>query len=111
MCICKTVGVYRILNIGIYMLISRISPLKNFLVYFQGEEYKLFWPERSEFVRMAAQFGTKIIPFGAVGEDDFAQVNSDRGCSILALLFLLYYDTLLLHINFESELSVRIDFL
>lgn len=41
----------------------------------QGEEYKLFWPETSEFVRMAARFGAKIIPFGAVGEDDFAQVS------------------------------------
>ncbi|KAF5961514.1 hypothetical protein HYC85_002723 [Camellia sinensis] len=42
-----------------------------------GEEYKLFWPERSEFVRMAARFGTTIIPFGAVGEDDFGQVFFD----------------------------------
>ncbi|KAJ0053590.1 hypothetical protein Pint_03058 [Pistacia integerrima] len=43
----------------------------------KGEEYKLFWPETSEFVRMAARFGAKIIPFGAVGEDDFAQVVFD----------------------------------
>jgi len=44
--------------------------------YIQGEEYKLFWPEQSEFVRMAARFGAKIIPFGTVGEDDIGQVVS-----------------------------------
>ncbi|CAI8613444.1 unnamed protein product [Vicia faba] len=43
----------------------------------KGEEYKLFWPERSEFVRMAARFGAKIIPFGAVGEDDLFQMLFD----------------------------------
>ncbi|TXG54917.1 hypothetical protein EZV62_020173 [Acer yangbiense] len=43
----------------------------------KGEEYMLFWPERSEFVRMAAKFGAKIIPFGAVGEDDVAQLILD----------------------------------
>uniref|UniRef100_A0A6N2MDJ5 Acyltransferase n=1 Tax=Salix viminalis TaxID=40686 RepID=A0A6N2MDJ5_SALVM len=43
----------------------------------KGEEYKLFWPEKSEFVRMASRFGTKIVPFGVVGEDDFgANVQS-----------------------------------
>ncbi|GMP29761.1 hypothetical protein CsSME_00004733 [Camellia sinensis var. sinensis] len=39
----------------------------------KGEEYKLFWPEQSEFVRMAARFGATIIPFGSVGEDDIGQ--------------------------------------
>ncbi|KAK2666065.1 hypothetical protein Ddye_004639 [Dipteronia dyeriana] len=43
----------------------------------KGEEYKLFWPEQSEFVRMAARFGAKIIPFGAVGEDDIAELVFD----------------------------------
>ncbi|PNY12798.1 acyltransferase-like protein chloroplastic-like [Trifolium pratense] len=43
----------------------------------KGEEYKLFWPEQSEFIRMAAKFGAKIIPFGAVGEDDLGQVVID----------------------------------
>ncbi|PRQ34586.1 putative diacylglycerol acyltransferase, alpha/Beta hydrolase [Rosa chinensis] len=32
----------------------------------KGEAYKLVWPEQSQFVRMAARFGAKIIPFGAV---------------------------------------------
>ena len=44
-------------------------------LYFQGEEYKLMWPEQFEFVRMAARFGAKIIPFGAVGEDDITEVS------------------------------------
>ncbi|OMO99360.1 Diacylglycerol acyltransferase, partial [Corchorus olitorius] len=43
----------------------------------KGEEYKLFWPEQSEFVRMAARFGAKIIPFGVVGEDDIAEIILD----------------------------------
>ncbi|KAK9678110.1 hypothetical protein RND81_11G188600 [Saponaria officinalis] len=42
-----------------------------------GEEYQLFWPERSEFVRMAARFGAKIVPFGVVGEGDIAKVVVD----------------------------------
>ncbi|WRX19846.1 Diacylglycerol acyltransferase - like 7 [Theobroma cacao] len=43
----------------------------------KGEEYKLFWPERSEFVRMASRFGTKIVPFGVVGEDDVGELVFD----------------------------------
>ncbi|GLU18723.1 hypothetical protein SLE2022_350070 [Rubroshorea leprosula] len=43
----------------------------------KGEAYKLFWPERSEFVRMATRFGAKIVPFGVVGADDFAEVIFD----------------------------------
>ncbi|KAI3500948.1 hypothetical protein L1887_36777 [Cichorium endivia] len=43
----------------------------------KGEEYKLFWPEQSEFVRMAAIFGAKIVPFGVVGEDDMGDLIFD----------------------------------
>ncbi|XP_076907500.1 phytyl ester synthase 2, chloroplastic-like [Bidens hawaiensis] len=43
----------------------------------KGEEYKLFWPERSEFVRMAARFGAKIVPFGVVGEEDIGELVFD----------------------------------
>ena len=32
----------------------------------KGEKYKLFWPKRQEFVRMASRFGATIIPFAAV---------------------------------------------
>jgi len=43
----------------------------------KGEQYKLFWPEKAEFVRMAARFEATIIPFGIVGEDDIAEVVLD----------------------------------
>ncbi|XP_026461091.1 acyltransferase-like protein At1g54570, chloroplastic [Papaver somniferum] len=43
----------------------------------KGEAYKLFWPSQSEFVRMAANFGAKIVPFGVVGEDDLFDVVFD----------------------------------
>ncbi|KAK1400794.1 Acyltransferase-like protein, chloroplastic [Heracleum sosnowskyi] len=43
----------------------------------KGEEYKLFWPDQPEFVRMAAKFGTTIVPFGVVGEDDVAELVLD----------------------------------
>ncbi|XP_042017352.1 acyltransferase-like protein At3g26840, chloroplastic [Salvia splendens] len=43
----------------------------------KGEEYRLFWPEQSEFVRMAAKFGAKIVPFGVVGEDDIGHLLMD----------------------------------
>ncbi|CAF2223363.1 unnamed protein product [Brassica rapa] len=45
--------------------------------FLQGEEYKLFWPQHSEFVRIASKFGAKIIPFGVVGEDDLCQMVLD----------------------------------
>ncbi|XP_011045774.1 PREDICTED: acyltransferase-like protein At3g26840, chloroplastic [Populus euphratica] len=43
----------------------------------KGEQYKLIWPEQSEFVRMAARFGAKIVPFGVAGEDDFGEIVFD----------------------------------
>ncbi|CAI8613448.1 unnamed protein product [Vicia faba] len=58
----------------------------------KGEEYKLFWPEQSEFVRMAARFGAKIVPFGAVGEDDLGEVVFD-------------YDDLMKIPYFKSEIE------
>ncbi|XP_010436056.1 PREDICTED: acyltransferase-like protein At3g26840, chloroplastic isoform X1 [Camelina sativa] len=43
----------------------------------KGEEYKLFWPEHSEFVRIVSKFGAKIIPYGVVGEDDLFEMVLD----------------------------------
>lgn len=43
----------------------------------KGEEYKLFWPDQPEFVRMAARFGATIVPFGVVGEDDIVEMVLD----------------------------------
>lgn len=46
-------------------------------LHYKGEEYKLIWPDHPEFVRMAARFGATIVPFGAVGEDDIAELVLD----------------------------------
>ncbi|KAL9320336.1 hypothetical protein ACSQ67_012175 [Phaseolus vulgaris] len=46
-------------------------------LHYKGEEYKLIWPDHPEFVRMAARFGATIVPFGAVGEDDIAEMLLD----------------------------------
>lgn len=43
----------------------------------KGEQYKLFWPDQPEFVRMAARFDATIVPFGVVGEDDIAELVLD----------------------------------
>lgn len=43
----------------------------------QGEEYQLFWPKKSEFIRMAARFGATIVPFAAVGVDDSLNILAD----------------------------------
>ncbi|KAI3960155.1 hypothetical protein MKW98_016879 [Papaver atlanticum] len=43
----------------------------------KGEEYKCFWPDQTEFIRMTAKFGATIIPFGVVGEDDITQYVLD----------------------------------
>ncbi|KAL9233256.1 hypothetical protein vseg_008277 [Gypsophila vaccaria] len=43
----------------------------------RGEEHKLIWPDRQEFVRMAAKFGATIVPFGVVGEDDIVELVLD----------------------------------
>ncbi|KAG8045433.1 hypothetical protein GUJ93_ZPchr0008g13587 [Zizania palustris] len=43
----------------------------------KDEQYQLFWPDQPEFVRMAAQFGVTVVPFGCVGEDDFLEMIVD----------------------------------
>uniref|UniRef100_A0A0E0JIS3 Serine aminopeptidase S33 domain-containing protein n=1 Tax=Oryza punctata TaxID=4537 RepID=A0A0E0JIS3_ORYPU len=43
----------------------------------KDEDYQLFWPDQPEFVRMAAQFGVTVIPFGCVGEDDMLEIVLD----------------------------------
>ncbi|CAM0952332.1 unnamed protein product [Alopecurus aequalis] len=70
----------------------------------KGEEYKLFWPEQSEFVRMASRFGATIIPFGVVGEDDICDMLLDYN----DLLKLPFYDILDKRLN-EDGLKLRTD--
>eukprot|EP00931_Biecheleriopsis_adriatica_P101366 TRINITY_DN76519_c0_g1_i1.p1 TRINITY_DN76519_c0_g1~~TRINITY_DN76519_c0_g1_i1.p1 ORF type:complete len:866 (+),score=157.64 TRINITY_DN76519_c0_g1_i1:29-2599(+) len=36
----------------------------------QGEKYKLFWPEQTDFVRVAARFDAVVVPFGSIGSAD-----------------------------------------
>jgi hypothetical protein len=43
----------------------------------KGQEYKLFWPEKSEFVRMAAKYNAIIVPFAGVGVDDSLEILLD----------------------------------
>ena len=43
----------------------------------KGEEYRLFWSERPEFVRMAARYGATIVPFAGVGAEDGFQMLLD----------------------------------
>ncbi|KAL6846793.1 hypothetical protein ACP4OV_024241 [Aristida adscensionis] len=70
----------------------------------KGEKYKLFWPEQSEFVRMASRFGATIIPLGVVGEDDICDLLLDYN----DLLKLPFYDVLDKTIN-EEDLKLRTD--
>ncbi|XP_052624420.1 phytyl ester synthase 1, chloroplastic isoform X2 [Lactuca sativa] len=44
----------------------------------KGEQYKLFWPDKQEFVRMAAKFRATIVPFGTIGEDDITELVLDN---------------------------------
>ncbi|XP_072954046.1 phytyl ester synthase 1, chloroplastic isoform X2 [Typha angustifolia] len=76
-------GALPVTPINMYRLFSR----KSFVLLYpggarealhrKGEEYKLFWPDQPEFVRMAARFGATIVPFGAVGEDDVTELVLD----------------------------------
>jgi len=43
----------------------------------KGEDYKLFWPEKAEFVRMAAKFNAIIVPFAAIGAEDSMELVLD----------------------------------
>ncbi|XP_077240548.1 phytyl ester synthase 1, chloroplastic-like isoform X2 [Tasmannia lanceolata] len=67
------VGYHTLMAFELSPLIDAFLREKNVM----GEEYKLFWPEQPEFVRMAARFGATIVPFGVVGEDDIAELVID----------------------------------
>ncbi|THF97321.1 hypothetical protein TEA_013076 [Camellia sinensis var. sinensis] len=75
----RILGIVPVSATNLYKLLSSKSHVLLFpggvreALHRKGEEYKLFWPEQSEFVRTASMFGAKIIPFGAVGEDDVGQ--------------------------------------
>lgn len=43
----------------------------------KNEEYKLFWPSKPEFVRMAIKHNALIVPFAAVGAEDSIDIVAD----------------------------------
>ncbi|CAK9175157.1 unnamed protein product [Ilex paraguariensis] len=79
----RTMGAVPVSATNFYRLLSLKSHVLLYpggmreALHRKGEDYKLFWPKQSEFVRMAARFGAKIIPFGVVGEDDIGQLLVD----------------------------------
>ncbi|CAM6030464.1 unnamed protein product [Sphagnum balticum] len=74
----------------------------------KGEAYKLFWPEKAEFVRMAARYGVTIIPFASVGEDELLEIlvdaNEIRSIPFLKNL-LMVKDVPPLRTNFTGEVA------
>ncbi|XP_020254801.1 acyltransferase-like protein At1g54570, chloroplastic [Asparagus officinalis] len=76
----------------------------------KGEEYKLFWPDQPEFVRMAARFGATIVPFGVVGEDDLVELVLDYNDQTNIPFFREWLqnvneDSIKLRENMEGEVS------
>uniref|UniRef100_A0A1J3EUD2 Acyltransferase n=1 Tax=Noccaea caerulescens TaxID=107243 RepID=A0A1J3EUD2_NOCCA len=79
----RIVGIVPVSNMNFYKLLRSKAHVGLFpggvreALHRKGEEYKLFWPEHSEFVRLASKFGAKIVHFGIVGEDDICQMVLD----------------------------------
>ncbi|CAA7032597.1 unnamed protein product [Microthlaspi erraticum] len=79
----KIMGGVPVSNFSIYKLLQSKSHVLLYpggvreALHRKGEAYKLFWPEQAEFVRVASKFGAKIVPFGAVGEDDICDLVLD----------------------------------
>ncbi|KAJ4836959.1 hypothetical protein Tsubulata_037672 [Turnera subulata] len=79
----KVMGAVPVTGSNLFKLLSAKSHVLLYpggareALHYKGEQYKLFWPDQQEFVRMAARFGATIVPFGAVGEDDLAELVLD----------------------------------
>ncbi|CAH2045311.1 unnamed protein product [Thlaspi arvense] len=79
----KIMGGVPVTNLNIYKLLRSKSHVLLYpggvreALHRKGEEYKLFWPEQPEFVRVASKFGAKIVPFGVLGEDDICDIVLD----------------------------------
>ncbi|GGC77314.1 acyltransferase family protein [Hoyosella rhizosphaerae] len=52
----------------------------------KNEKYKLIWKERLGFVSLAIEAGCPIVPFGAVGADDFYDIILDADHPVFAPL-------------------------
>ncbi|WZZ01767.1 hypothetical protein YC2023_074095 [Brassica napus] len=87
----KITGGVPVSHANIYKLLSSKSHVLLYpggvreALHRKGEEYKLFWPEQPEFVRVASKFGAKIVPFGVVGEDDICKFGWDLDDSQIVL--------------------------
>ena len=44
----------------------------------KGEDYEIFWPEKTDFIRMAALHDAIVVPFGAIGVADSFDMVLDR---------------------------------
>ncbi|XP_037435173.1 acyltransferase-like protein At1g54570, chloroplastic [Triticum dicoccoides] len=107
----RIMGAVPVTGVNFYKLLSE----KQFVLLFpggarealhrKGEEYKLFWPEQSEFVRMASRFGATIVPFGVVGEDDICDMLLDYNY----LVKLPFYDAIDKKINEGGLRKLRTD--
>ena len=53
----------------------------------KGEDYKLFWPEKIDFIRMAAMFDAIVVPFAAIGMADSINILLDGALSPSLLPF------------------------
>lgn len=71
----------------------------------KDEAYELFWPEKVDFVRVAARFNATIIPISAVGAADSASILLDN-TEILDLPFGLGERALS---NTQNTISARFD--
>lgn len=47
-------------------------------MHLKAEEYELFWPEEPEFVRAAARYNARIVPFVAVGAAESIRLILDQ---------------------------------
>uniref|UniRef100_A0ACD5ZA18 Uncharacterized protein n=2 Tax=Avena sativa TaxID=4498 RepID=A0ACD5ZA18_AVESA len=100
----RILGAVPVTSLNFYKLLSE----KHFVLLYpggarealhrKGEEYKLFWPEQPEFVRMASRFKATIIPFGVVGEDDICDIQLDSN----DLMKLPFYDIIYKELNKDS---------
>ncbi|CAH8266852.1 unnamed protein product [Arabidopsis lyrata] len=79
----KIMGGVPVSNFSIYKLLREKAHVLLYpggvreALHRKGEEYQLFWPEQSEFVRVASKFGAKIVPFGVVGVDNVCEIVLD----------------------------------
>jgi len=48
-----------------------------------GDKYRLLWPERTDFVRVAARFNAVVVPFGSIGSADNVRILSEEARSLL----------------------------